>query len=82
MKKVLNKGKRGNKKESLVAYEGILNQGNTLSRIELIQILIFLGLQATEEELMQEVRKIPSAPLGVRRFPLLNLLYGDEVKLL
>jgi hypothetical protein len=57
MKKVLKKGKRGNKKERLAAYEEILNQGNT-SRIELIQMLIPLGLQAIEEELQSEVSKI------------------------
>ena len=61
MKKVLKKGKRGNKKERLAAYEEMLNQGNTSSRIELIQMLIPLGLQAIEEELQSEVSKIAGA---------------------
>jgi hypothetical protein len=58
MKKVLKKGKRGNKKERLAAYEEMLNQGNTSSRIDLVQMLIPLGLQAIEEELQSEVSKI------------------------
>ncbi len=58
MKKVLKKGKRSNKKERLVAYEQILNQGQEASRIELIQMLIPLGLQAIEEEIQAEVIRI------------------------
>ena len=42
MRKVLKKSKRGNRKERLAAYEEIFKQGNTSSRIELIQILILL----------------------------------------
>ena len=61
MKKVLKKGKRGNKKERLAAYEEMLNQSNTSSRIELIQMLIPLGLQAIEAELQSEVSKIAGA---------------------
>ncbi len=58
MREVLKKDIRGNKKERLAAYEEMLNQGNTSSRIELIQMLIPLGLQAIEEELQLEVSKI------------------------
>lgn len=58
MKKVLKKGKRGNKKERLAAYDEILNPSSVASRIELIQMLIPLGLQAVEEELQAEVRGI------------------------
>jgi hypothetical protein len=58
MRKVLKKGKRGNKKERLATYKEILNQGNTPSRIELIRMLILLDLQAIEEELKSEVIKI------------------------
>ena len=61
MKKVLKKCKSGNKKERLAAYEEMLNQGNTSSRIELIQMLIPLGLQAIEEVLQSEVSKIAGA---------------------
>ena len=58
MKKVLKKGKRSNKKERLVAYEQILNQGQGASRIELIQLLIPLGLQAIEVEIQAEVDNV------------------------
>ena len=57
MKKVLKNGKRGNKKESLVVYEEILNLDDSSSRIELIQLLIPVGLQAIEEELQSEVMR-------------------------
>jgi hypothetical protein len=40
MKKVLKKGKRGNKKERLVADEEMLNLDDSSSRIELIQMLM------------------------------------------
>ena len=58
MKKILKKGKRGNRKERLVAYEEMLNLDGNSTRIELIQMLIPLGLQAVEEELQSEVMKI------------------------
>ena len=58
MKKVPKKGKRGNRKERLVAYEEMLNLDDGSTRIELIQMLIPLGLQAIEEELQSEVIKI------------------------
>ena len=58
MKKILKKGKRGNRKERLVAYEEMLNLDDGSTRIELIQMLIPLGLQAIEEELQSEVTKI------------------------
>ena len=58
MKKVLKKGKRGNKKERLVVYEEMLNLDDSSSRIELIQMLIPLGLQAIEEELQSEVMEV------------------------
>ena len=44
MRKVLKKGKRGNKKERLATYEEVLNQGNTSSRIELVQMLVGFGV--------------------------------------
>ncbi|HIC72590.1 MAG TPA: hypothetical protein EYO88_10915 [Alphaproteobacteria bacterium] len=65
MKKILKKGKRGNRKERLVAYEEMLNLDGNSTRIELIQMLIPLGLQAVEEELQSEVMKIA----GVRYTP-------------
>ncbi len=55
MKKILKKGKRGNKKERLLAYEEIRDQDQRSSRIELIQMLIPLGLQAIEDELQSEL---------------------------
>jgi len=58
MRKILKKGKRSNREERLVAYEEILKQGQEGSRIELIQMLIPLGLQAVEEELQSEVIQI------------------------
>lgn len=58
MKKIIKKGKRSNRKERLAAYEKILNQGQEAGRIELIQMLIPLGLQAVEEELQSEVIQI------------------------
>ena len=61
MKKILKKGKRGNRKERLVAYEEMLNLDGNSTRIELIQMLIPLGLQAVEEELQSEVMKIAGA---------------------
>ena len=47
MKKVLKKGKRGNKKERLVAYEEMKSLNESSTRIELIQMLIPVGLQAS-----------------------------------
>lgn len=61
MKKILKKGKRGNKKERLLAYEEIRDQDQRSSRIELIQMLIPLGLQAIADELQSEVVKIAGA---------------------
>ena len=61
MKKILKKGNRGNKKERLLAYEEIRDQDQRSSRIELIQMLIPLGLQAIEDELQSEVVKIAGA---------------------
>ncbi len=61
MKKVLKKGKRGNRKERLVAYEEMKSLNESSTRIELIQMLIPLGLQAIEEELQSEVSKIAGA---------------------
>jgi len=58
MRKVLKKRKIGNKKERLAACEEMLRQGNTSSRIELIQMLIPLGRQAIEGEFQSEVNKI------------------------
>ncbi len=71
MKKVLKKGKRGNKKERSAAYEEMLNQGNTSSRIEWVQMLIPLGLQA-----MQSDQKVSIAVPRVR-----DVLHGKEVPL-
>ena len=61
MKKVLKKGKRGNRKERLVAYEEMKSLSDSSTRIELIQMLIPLGLQAIEEELQSEVMRIAGA---------------------
>jgi len=61
MKKVLKKGKRGNKKERLVAYEEMKSLNESSTRIELIQMLIPVGLQAIEEELQSEVSKLAGA---------------------
>jgi len=47
MKKVLKKGKRGNRKERLVAYEEMKSLNENSTRIELIQMLIPVGLQAS-----------------------------------
>ena len=58
MKKVLKKGKRGNKKERLFAYEEMKSLNGSSTRIELIQMLIPVGLQTVEEELQSEVMKI------------------------
>ena len=58
MKKVLKKGKRSNKIERLVAYEQILNQAQGASRIELIQLLIPLGLQAIAVEIQADVDNV------------------------
>ena len=51
MKKVLKKGKRGNRKERLVAYEEMKSLNESSTRVELIQMLIPVGLQAIEKEL-------------------------------
>jgi|TARA_B110000467_G_C18026193_1_gene318290 hypothetical protein len=61
MKKVLKKGKRGNRKEILVAYEkkSSLNENSTC--IELIQMLIPVSLQAIEKELQLKVSKLAGA---------------------
>ena len=61
MKKILKKGKRGNRKKRLVAYEEMKSLSDSSTRIELIQMLIPLGLQAIEEELQSEVSKIAGA---------------------
>ena len=61
MKKILKKGKRGNRKERLVAYEEMLNLDGNSTRIELIQMLIPVGLQAIEEELQSEVMEVAGA---------------------
>ena len=55
MKKVLKKGKRGNRKERLVVYEEMKSLNENSTRIELIQMLIPVGLQAIDEELQSEV---------------------------
>ena len=57
MKKVLKKGKRGNKKERLVTYEKMSSLNENSTRIELIQMLIPVGFQAIEKELQSEVSK-------------------------
>ena len=62
MKKILKKGKRGNKKERLVAYEEMLNLDDSSSRIELIPMLIPVVLQAIAEELQSEVMRIAGVP--------------------
>ncbi len=61
MKKVLKEGKRGNRKERLVAYEEMKSLSDSSTRIELIQMLIPVGLQAIEEELQSEVMRIAGA---------------------
>ena len=66
MKKILKKGKRGNRKERLVAYEEMLNLDGNSTRIELIQMLIPLGLQAIEEELQSEVMEVQEPDTLVR----------------
>ena len=58
MRKILKKGKRGNRKERLVAYEAMKSLDDSSTRIELIQMLIPVGLQAIEEELQSEVMKM------------------------
>ena len=58
MRKIPKKSKRGNRKERLVAYEEMLNLDGNSTRIELIQMLIPVGLQAVEEELQSEVMRI------------------------
>ena len=50
MKKVLKKGKRGNRKERLVAYEKMSSLNENSTCIELIQMLIPVGIQAIEKE--------------------------------
>ena len=57
MKKVLKKGKRGNRKERLVAYEKMSSLNENSTCIELIQMLIPVGFQAIEKELQSEVSK-------------------------
>ena len=57
MKKVLKKGKRGNRKERLVTYEKMSSLNENSTRIELIQMLIPVGFQAIEKELQSEVSK-------------------------
>ena len=61
MKKVLKKGKRGNSKKRLLAYEEMKSLNESSTRIELIQMLIPVGLQAIEEELQSEVSKLAGA---------------------
>ena len=46
MKKILKKGKRGNRKARLVVYEEMKSLNDSSTRIELIQMLIPVGLQA------------------------------------
>ena len=58
MKKVLKKGKRGNRKERLVTYEKMSSLNENSTRIELIQMLIPVGFQAIEKELQSEVSKL------------------------
>ena len=58
MKKVLKKGKRGNRKERLVAYEDMKSLNENSTRIELIQMLIPVGLQTIEEGFQSEVSKL------------------------
>jgi hypothetical protein len=58
MKKLLKKGKSGNRKERLVGYEKMKSLNENSTRIELIQMLIPVGLQAIEEELQSEVSKL------------------------
>ena len=60
MKKVLKKGKRGNRKERLVTYEKMSSLNENSTRIELIQMLIPVGLQTIEEELQSEVSRLHS----------------------
>jgi hypothetical protein len=57
MKKVLKKGKRGNRKERFVAYEKVSSLNEYSTHIELIQMLMPVGLQAIEMELQSEVSK-------------------------
>ena len=61
MKKILKKGKRGNRKARLVVYEEMKSLNDSSTRIELIQMLIPVGLQAIEEELQLEVMRIAGA---------------------
>jgi hypothetical protein len=61
MKKVLKKGKSGNRKERLVVYEEMKSLNENSTRIELIQMLIPVGLQAIEEELQSDVSKLAGA---------------------
>ena len=63
MNKVLKKGKRGNRKERLVAYEKMSSLNENSTCIELIQMLILVGIQAIEKELKSEVRQV-SQELG------------------
>ena len=61
MKKVMKKGKRGHRKERLVAYEEMKSLNDSSTRIELIQMLIPVGLQAIENGLQSEVSKLAVA---------------------
>jgi hypothetical protein len=58
MKKVLKKGKRGNRKEKLVAYEKMSSLNEDSPCIELIQMLMPVGLQAIKKEIQSEVSKL------------------------
>jgi hypothetical protein len=49
MKKILKKGKRGNRKERLLAYEELKSLNDSSTCKELINMLIPLGIQAIEE---------------------------------
>ena len=51
MKKVLKKGKSGNRKYRLRAYEEMKSLNYSSLRIEFLKMLISLGSQAIEEEL-------------------------------
>ena len=63
MKKLLKKGKSGNRKERLVGYEKMKSLNENSTRIELIQMLIPVGLQAIEEELQSEVSNLAGSRL-------------------
>ncbi len=61
MKKILKKGKRGNRKKRLVAYEEMKSLSDSSTRIELIQLLIPLGILGFVVELQSVVMRIAGA---------------------